>query len=312
MKYTNKQGIPDELAAAISTDHYSDPNDKPSDYSVTTLISPIQQTTLMRRHENDHNFPTSDVLDNFNAWVGSVLHNAIEDAWKKGMDSVLEERYYMDIEGKILSGKIDCLQLTGKIIDWKTCKLYKVQKQDYRAWEEQANLYAMLAEANGHKVNELEVVAIILDWKKTESKYKKDYPESPIVPLQLNVWTQEERLNFAKQRVSMLNYAEKLTDKQLAELCPCTRYDQWSSFKGCALIKEGNSKATKVFESREDAEKYIQENEKYKDYILEERWTPKTRCNDYCSVRPYCYQFKKEAIAEGNNTPVTIGGKKNG
>lgn len=302
MKYTNKHGIPEELAAAIQVDHYSSPDDKPYDYSVTQLLSPIQQTELLRRYKDSDKLPEMDVLDGFNAWVGSVIHNSIEDAWKKGMQSIAEERLYMEIEGKVLSGKLDCLDYGNKkIIDWKTCRLYKVQKGDYLEWERQQNLYAMLCDENGYDINDLEIVAIMLDWKRNEAKFKNNYPQTPITTISLNKWSKAEALAFAEDRIKKLERAKSMTDEELAIHMPCSRYDQWSQYQGTALIKEGNSKATKVFDSREQAEDYVADNPKYKEYILEDRYSKRTRCMDYCSAKNVCQQYKRE-VAEENGT----------
>lgn len=302
MNYTNNHGIPEELAAAIQVDHYSSPDDKPYDYSVTKLLSPIQQTELLRRYKDSDELPAMDVLDGFNAWVGSVIHNSIEDAWKKGMKSIAEERLYMEIGGKTLSGKLDCLDYGNKkIIDWKTCRLYKVQKGDYLEWERQQNLYAMLCDENGYEINNLEIVAIMLDWKRNEAKFKNNYPQTPIIPIALNKWSKEEALAFAEDRIKQLERAKNMTDEELAICMPCSRYDQWSQYQGCALIKEGNSKATKVFDSREQAEDYVADNPKYKEYNLEDRYSKRTRCIDYCSAKPVCQQYKRE-VAEENGT----------
>jgi hypothetical protein len=303
MKYTNKHGIPEELAAAIQVDHYSSPDDKPYDYSVTKLLSPIQQTELLRRYKDSDKLPEMDVLDGFNAWVGSVIHNSIEDAWKKGMQSIAEERLYMKIGGKTLSGKLDCLDYGNKkIIDWKTCRLYKVQKGDYLEWERQQNLYAMLCDENGYDINDLEIVAIMLDWKKNEAKFKNNYPQTPIVPIQLNKWSKEEAVAFAKDRIQKLERAKKMTDEELSVSMSCSRYDQWSQYQGTALIKEGNTKATKVFESREQAEDYVNDNPKFKEYNLEDRYSKRTRCMDYCSAKPVCQQYKREVAEENGIT----------
>lgn len=350
MNYTNIHGIPEELAAAIAVDHYTDPTDKPYDYSVTGLINPVQQSELIRRYRDTDKLPKMDVLDGFNAWVGSVIHNEIERIGKKGKDSVFEERFYKEIGGKTLSGKVDlitlacddsnstnsdskklrrligetayspgnsttitkaqyfaikeqCPSVELKAIcrDWKTCRLYKVQKADYWAWEVQANQYAMLVAEAGIDITEIEITAICLDWKRNEAKFKKGYPETPIVPIQLRIWPKNEQEAYAKERISMLERARNMTDEELAISMPCSRYDQWSQYQGCALIKEGNSKATKVFDSREQAEDYVADNPQYKEYNLEDRYSKRTRCMDYCSAKPVCQQYKRE-VAEENGT----------
>jgi len=313
MKVTNKMNIPKEIFDAIMTDHYTDPSDKPSDYSITRLIAPIQETTLRKRYdpENPHTeaeqktLIVRDVLDNFKSWVGSVIHNAIEAAWKKENESIVEKRFYAEIENKTISGKIDLLKKAGKIIDWKTCSVYKIQKGDVRAWEEQQNLYAMLCRLNGIEVDKLEIVAIILDWKKREAGYKSDYPQTPIVTIKLNVWPQEKCLLFAKERIRKLIAAEKMTNKELAEKIPCTRYDQWSDTKDWAIIKKGGSRATKVFETEIQAINYMEEQSKMnlETHDIVHRMTEKTKCISYCDCRDVCEQYRQEQIEETGIDP---------
>lgn len=309
MAYTNKQNIPKELAAAIAVDHYHDPNDKPSDYSVTNLISPVQQTELIRRNKTCSGFPQSDVLDNFNSWMGSVLHNAIEDAWKEGMGSIVEERFYTEIYDQILSGKVDCLDIESNTIqDWKTCKLYKVQSGDYTQWEQQANLYAMLARLNGYTIDKLTIVAMCLDWKKTESKYKKDYPQSPIVTIPLDVWSQEACMTFAKERITLRRLAKDMTSIQISKQIPCSLEDQWSKPNKYAMTKPGNKKATKLFNTEAEAHIYMQEKPQYKEYTLALRQSAKTRCEDYCDAKNYCHQYHNERKATTGELPPRIKG----
>ncbi len=295
MKFIELDALPKELEAAILTDHYTDPNDKPSDYSATKLIAPIQQTELRRRYAGTGKLVPEDVLDNFNAWVGSVIHNAIEAAWKKDMGSIVEERFYMTFGDKVVSGKVDCLS-NNAIIDWKTCRTYKVVKGDVSEWEKQANIYALLAEEAGYKIDKLHIYAIVLDLKKAEAQYKKDLPNKPVVRFDLRRWENEEIKNYIENRISLLKYAETLSDDELFQKIPCTKKEQWSELKDVSIFKKGSERAAKVCASREEAEQVFRDNPKFTEdtHEIRDRYKPRTRCLNYCSCKTVCKQFAAE------------------
>lgn len=295
MKFIEIDTLPKEIEAAILTDHYHIPGEKPSDYSTTEIIAPIQKTELHRRYKDTDKLVKEEVLDKFNAWVGSIIHNAIEDAWKKGMGSIVEERFYMEFGDKTLSGKVDCLDGT-RIIDWKTCRVYKVVKGDVAEWEKQANIYALLAEHNGYKIDELNVFAIVLDLTKAESKWNDKLPNKPIVKFVLNRWPNLNIINYIEERLRLLALAKTLTDKELFEQMPCTRTEQWSTLKDISVFKKGEERATKVCATEEEANSWLADHKKFttETHEVRYRYKKRTRCLDYCDAKNVCLQFKQE------------------
>ena len=115
-QYTNLQQIPKGIFTAIAKDHYTDSNDQPSDYSATTLISPIQQTELKSRYRGTAKIATVDILDNYLSWIGSIIHNALEAALIPESDVTVERRFYRTISNNIISGKVDAIY-KNKIVD---------------------------------------------------------------------------------------------------------------------------------------------------------------------------------------------------
>jgi hypothetical protein len=279
------------------TDHYTDPSDKPSDYSVTKLISPIQETVLKSRYDGSSKLVTHDVLDYFKSWTGSVLHNALEAAWKESMDSIVEQRFYKTIQGKVISGKVDCYEAANKkIIDYKTMALYKYTKKDFSQFEKQANLYAMLLREAGHEVEHLEIVALILDWKKQEAKYKKDYPKAPIVTIPLKLWTATEAIEYAETRVSMLEAAKQLSEEELYEQYPCSYEEKWQADKGWSIHKKGTERATKVFDNEQSAREFLTNHKTFTEetHEIRHRFGEARKCLDYCDCKMICKQYKEE------------------
>jgi len=301
---TNRHNIPKELASAINVDHYHADSDQPSDYSATKLISPIQETELTRRYADK--IKAGDVMDNFNAWVGSVLHNAVEDAWTQSLNSIVENRFYATVLGKKISGKVDCYDIDNKmIIDWKTCRLYKLTTGDTRQWEEQANIYAYLLSDSGYEVDALRIVAILLDWKKAESKFKPNYPACQVVPIDLKLWLKAEQEQFIKQRLIWLEEAKTLSDDNLAIQIPCSHHDKWEKYKDTAIRLKGSERATRKFDTKEEARTYAEENTKYlsSEYEIVERYGLPIKCIDYCSAAFKCKQFRSETIIRTGQDP---------
>ena len=131
-RYTNKHGLPEEVVRAIMKDRYTDPDEEPSDFSATTLVAPIQQTILKRRYPDQHII--RDVVDYFWAFIGSIAHSVLEEAWHESIGSIVEKRLYIEVAGKSVSGKMDCYH-NGEIRDYKSTKSYKIMKCFYRDWE---------------------------------------------------------------------------------------------------------------------------------------------------------------------------------
>lgn len=286
MEYTNKYNLPQEIVNAIMKDRYTDLSEEPSDYSATTLISPIQQTILKRRYPKDH--IVRDVIDSYWAFIGSIAHTVLEEAWHESIGSVVEKRLYVDVLGKSISGKMDCYH-NGEIRDYKSTKAYKLIKGDYSDWEKQLNIYAYLCRKNGYSVNRLRVFAFILDWKEGEIVRQKGYPECPIIEIPLRLWSEEAQEAYIKGRVQELQYADLVHDQKLAECFPCSNRDMWQDVKDYCVKKKDSDRATKVFDTMEEAEEYYKSKDKN---IFEciTRYTPKTRCLKYCPISHICKQ----------------------
>jgi len=288
MKFTNTNNLPQEIVNAIIKDRYTDENEEPSDYSATSLISPVQQTILKKRYPDNHII--RDVTDYYWAFIGSIAHTVLEEAWRESMGSIVERRIYAEVDNTTISGKIDCYH-NGEIRDYKSTKAYKIIKGDYSDWEKQLNIYAYLCSKNGLSVERLRIYAFLLDWKKHEI-HKNKYPKCPIVEIPLRLWSQEEQEQYIQNRIMKLKCAETLSDDKLAEIYPCSENEMWQDVKDYCIKKAGAQRATKVFETEEEAAKYLKELSA--DYFIEKRLTKKTRCLEYCQVSHICKQNNKE------------------
>lgn len=291
MEYTNRYKWPEEICRAIIADNYSDPNEQPSDYSATTLISPIQKVTLERRYPDK--LKVFDVADRLWAFMGQVAHEVLEKTWVEQAGSLAEQRFYAEIKDIVISGKIDCYA-NQQIRDYKTTKAYKIIKGDYSQWEQQLNIYAYLCAINGLVVDNLCVYAIILDWKQQETR-KQNYPQAPIVKIPLRLWSFEEQDAFVRDRVHLLENAKELSDEDLMKVCPCSDAERWADIKDHAVMKVGSDRAVKSCSTQGEAAQSLSEYQARgkQGYYIKTRYSPPTRCLHHCASSPVCLQFKQ-------------------
>lgn len=283
---TNKHNLPEEIYRALCSDRYSgDVDGKKTDYSATSLVSPIQQTILKKRYPHAN---SEDAIDRVWSMYGSVVHSLLEE---HGSDeSFTEQRLYSKVLGKTISGQVDHYK-EGIVTDYKTTTAYKVIKKDYSDWERQLNIYAWLFKQHNFKVRSLRIIAIIRDWKESET-YKSDYPQIPIEIIPITLWDDNKLESFVKDRVATLKVCEDYTDDQLPE---CTKDDMWETPTVWAVMKEGRKSAIKLHNSKEDAENHASNmsDEAGNSIYIQERRGERRRCAKYCNVSSVCAQYKK-------------------
>ena len=283
---TNKHNLPEEIYRALCSDRYSgDVDGKKTDYSVTSLVSPIQQTILKKRYPHAN---SEDAIDRVWAMYGSVVHSLLEEHGSDG--SFTEQRLYSKVLGKTISGQVDHYK-DGIVTDYKTTTAFKVIKKDYSDWEKQLNIYAWLFKQHNFKVRSLRIIAIIRDWKESET-YKSDYPQIPIEIIPITLWDDNKLKSFVKDRVATLKVCEDYTDDQLPK---CTKEDMWEAPTVWAVMKEGRKSAIKLHNSLESALEHSSNisDEAGNSIYVANRRGERRRCAKYCSVSSVCSQYKK-------------------
>jgi hypothetical protein len=287
---TNVHNLDYQVCKAILKDRYTDENDKPSDFSATTLIAPTQQTVLRERHESR----PMDVTDYTWSFFGSVIHQVLEDSADEEEEIVQEERLYMDISGITLSGKLDCYFPNRKmILDYKSTKAYKIMKGDYTDWAKQLNVYAALCRANNMPVEKIMVQVIVLDWSPVNT-YKEGYPETAWPKIEIPLWNEQITEEFIHNQVDKFILARALSDDDLAIQYPCSASDRWMDVS-FAVMKKGGKRATKVFDNKDEAEIFAAE--KGKNFYVEDRQTEPRRCASYCDVSHKCKQYLETKVS---------------
>tara|TARA_R110002012_G_scaffold90042_6_gene220398 strand:- start:2264 stop:3154 length:891 start_codon:yes stop_codon:yes gene_type:complete len=295
MKITNKFNLPQPVVAALSYDSY---NKGESHRSVTQLIDSPRIGVLRRKHDAEL---TEDVSQKLWSVLGTAVHNMFENA-TQGSSNIPEERYhYSHPDGWILSGAVDLTQLnhetkSGTLIDYKCTSVWSVifEKQE---WHNQLNAYAwLMRKANqyeGYKITELQIIAVLRDWKENDLKRNAgNYPEAPIKIINIPVWTDEKQDEYMEDRVKLHSDAEYayLTGQQLPF---CSEKEQWAKPEKFALHKGQAKRATRVFDDLAEAQTYQKKND---GLTLIRRSGDKTRCTaNWCGVSEWCDQHEKES-----------------
>lgn len=269
---TNTLNLPAAIVRAVQNDPYTAGN---SDISATKLIDAPQVVHLSRQH---HDKLTVDVSERIWALLGQAVHTILERAGLREDGMVVEERLYATVLGWTISGQVDRMHVdAGKLSDYKVTTVYKKNGSD--SWTKQLNVLRWLAHQNGHEVNELEIVAIFRDWRKTDSERLADYPAAAVQVIPVPVWSLEEAEDYIYERVALHQAARKGAD------VPCSDTDRWYSGTTYALMKDGGKRALRVVDSRDMLEPVAE------GYYVQERVGEYKRCQHYCDVRDFCTQW---------------------
>lgn len=295
MKYTNKHDIPKEIIRAIENDQYTRGN---SDISVTGLLQPPRIRLLEREHHDDIVLDYSD-----ETWkiLGQAVHAILERANENYDDTITEQRLFADIEGWTVSGQTDSLAVHDKVLkDYKVTSVWTVVnalKEGKSDWEKQLNCYAYLYKLNtGETINQLNIIAIARDWNRRDSRARGgDYPQSNIITLDIPLWSEQEQLQFFKDRVSFHRSSE-FKHSMDGELPLCTDEDRWKREDTFRVVKKGRKRAIRVLPSLKEAEEFLGSNED--GLFIEFSKGESIRCGAYCNVAQFCNQYKEE-LANG-------------
>ena len=291
MKYTNKHDIPKEIIRAIENDQYTRGN---SDISVTGLLQPPRIRLLEREHHDDIVLDYSD-----ETWkiLGQAVHAILERANENYDDTITEQRLFADIEGWTVSGQTDSLAVHDKVLkDYKVTSVWTVVnalKEGKSDWEKQLNCYAYLYKLNtGETINQLNIIAIARDWNRRDSRARGgDYPQSNIITLDIPLWSEQEQLQFFKDRVSFHRSSE-FKHSMDGELPLCSDEDRWKREDTFRVVKKGRKRAIRVLPSLKEAEEFLGSNED--GLSIEVSKGESIRCGAYCHVAQFCNQYKEE------------------
>lgn len=294
MKYTNKYNIPNEIIRSLENDSYSDGG---ADFSATGLLQPPQIRMLKKRYESEI---STDVSDRIWILLGQSVHNILERANESNTESLTEQRMFVDIDRYKISGQADSIAIEDKILkDYKVTSVWSVisaLKDGKPEWEQQLNIYAYLYKQTFKQdISALNIIAIMRDWNKSGMLRNKDYPKCSVAVIPIPLWSEEEQLDFIRERIEKHTDAEVIWDA-LGELPKCTPEERWAKPDTYAVMKKGRKSALRLLPTEEQAKEYIGDQ----DLSIEFRKGVSTRCEGYCEVSQFCNQYR-ESMSEKFN-----------
>jgi len=276
---TNEYGAPDAFVKAIEGDPYSKGD---ADFSATELLKPPQIVRLYNEHKDTI---TSDVRDEWWKLLGKGVHSVLENYGEGSR----EERFFAECEGVKISGAIDLLSDDGAVTDYKVTSVFTIKKGLKSDWEQQLNIYAWLLRQNDITATSLTIVGLCRDWIFSRAEAKRDYPQSPIVPIRVPLWRDERQDKFVEDRVRV---------HTMENTIPCTTEERWA--RGGYTVLGGGLKP-RSFDTLNEAANYINVKQKPgRSFSIKEGGAKFVRCESWCPVSDHCPQWRGGAGEQSN------------
>lgn len=304
MAITNLYGLPEPIYQAVVNDSYRGGGD----ISVTTLIKPPRIRVLERRHKDKI---TEDASRRLWSLLGQATHYILERGETAG--HIKEHRIAKEVNGWIVTGQFDLLRLAGsKLSDYKVTSVFSFLLGDKPEWEQQLNILRWLCNggwvwnpdklagvpAHGtvvnFDINELEINAILRDWRESDKEKDENYPRIPFQSVPIEVWTMDKAEAFVRGRVKIHQEAEKYGDSDLPH---CSDAERWAKPDTWAVKKPGAKRALAggVHESLASAQAFQDAN---KGSVIEHRKGGSPRCERFCLAQKFCNQYAEMKAKE--------------
>lgn len=278
VRFTNHAFLPQPIFDAVTNDPY-DKGD--ADYSITGLMQPPRISALTERHKDEI---SEDASERIWSLIGQSIHGILERAERTALAEV---RLYASLDGVKISGKYDRFVILDKCLqDYKVTSVYRVMRETPIHFTAQQNAYLYLLRKNGYEALSTQLIYILRDWHKpTARRDRGDYPPYQIVVKDVEVWSEAKTEAMLRERIALQLAARK-------ELPLCDDEDRWKAGDKWVLKKPGASRAWRTFDNEAMAKETMEFAAP--GYELLVRRAEAKRCLDYCSVRPFCKQFKDE------------------
>lgn len=132
---------------------------------------------------------------------------------------------------------------------------------------------------------------MLKDHSKSKAKFDASYPQSPVYVYEFKPCTADmvSVQGFIYDKIAEIKYNESLPDDEISE---CTASERWATDDKYAIMKGANKKATKVCDSLEQAESYIEANADKDKLKIVKRDAASKKCMEYCTVCEYCNFYK--------------------
>lgn len=288
MKYLNKHDLPRSIFEALTKETYDGPTTSQTTISTTGLSVPPRIRQLLIRYRDVIEQDASDLL-----WIlmGNAVHEVLGRVNKK--NRIVEERLEVELGDFKISGKPDLYdKVLQTVEDYKITSVWAT-KEVKREWEEQINVNAWILRKHNYPIKGGFINAILRDWNRREAKRNPEYPQISFKRIPIKIWTLKQQEQFIKDRLELHHTQSKLPDN---ELLLCTPEERWAKPEQFAVYKNKNKRATKLFDTEEDAKTFAaQLEEGSKDKIkVENRPGQDIRCMDYCLVNNFCSYYKEK------------------
>jgi len=282
VKITNIHNLPQTFLNVIHRPEYSKGE---SHISATELINSPRIVQLKHKHWAELEQDASEMV-----WqlFGSAVHKILEHG--KDPHHIVEERLFTEFQGWKISGAIDLQEKFPEgiqISDYKVTGSWSAMNEK-QEWHDQLNIYGWLVErVKKIPVVGLSIICIVRDWSAREAQTKENYPQAPIVTIDIPLWDFQKREEFIAKRLELHNEAlfAKTVDSELAD---CTPQEMWEKPSVWAIKKEGGVRAKSLHPSLEEAELALT-----KGHVIEHRPGERTRCKSYCQVSRFCSQYQR-------------------
>ena len=268
------QSLPSPFLRAFLNDQY---DKEGSEFSVTELLSPPQRTWLGLTHKK-----VETPYSTFAALLGSAIHWVLEMNADPEAGEIAEKRYFAEMHGSIVSGKMDYYE-HKTVFDYKSTRgVQEKMKEDH--WK-QVNMNAYLAKQNGVEVHNVGVVYVQLDWSYMQSQVNPTAPKSPYRPF----------IHPYDEKVALTEFAIRIRDHQEAKKGswrPCTPDEQWAKPDIFAVMAAGGKRAVNggLCATMTDALAMQKPGQ-----VIQTRKGELTYCLNFCGFYAFCEQAQRQS-----------------
>lgn len=277
---TNKMGLPLPIVDAIGEER----GYKEGRYSVTELLLPIREIALCRKYAGGIDKDASDMIP---ALFGTAVHEFLERHSEDREGLLREASFEAPVGGSVLSGRVDLYDVSAKeIVDYKTCSVSKIVKQDFEDWRMQGLMYAWLIwKSREEIVSKVRFVAMAKDWSKIKSATSANYPASAVYTYEFAV--SDSDIDFVEkwieERVGSANRAIETGVRP-----ECTPEERWYTGDKWAVYKNaGDKRAAIVCDTEQEAHDYIT-NKCGGCGEIQFRKGESVKCRYYCDCCAFC------------------------
>lgn len=292
--------LPAPITIAIRNDPYTSGL---ADWTPSSLNDPARVRALSRRHRDEMVVKASSM---WRLFLGQMVH-AVMERLELPPNCRKEERLYADWNGHKIGGQFDlyvgegglaagdlpCDQdiLPYTILDFKTLMSYAVvfaQKNGGKdEWKSQLATLGWLGRKNGMRVDRVQTIPLLLDWKADEALDSPDYPQKPSLILDSQEWDDARVEAFFAEKIA--RHEACGPDVPDDELPACTPEERWERQPKWAAMKPGRDKAVKLEDTKEALVSYLErKNMRVSDHELVFRPGKQIRCRSFCNVARFC------------------------